>query len=148
MRALAPHLVIWVIQHEDVPTPRKYCVLRRGRAPADETLEIEYGGSPEELARREQDEAGIARFVRQLGCLPLKRVHAINGSSVHYAGQFPMTREDRPLTTEPSGRLRGTHAVYLADGAAFAYLPAKGPTLTLMANANRIGVKVRERLRA
>jgi hypothetical protein len=148
MRALAPHFVIWVIQHEDVPTPRKYCVLRRGRAPADETLEIEYGDSAEEFARREQHEKRIAGFVRRLGCLPLKRVHATHGSSVHYAGQFPMTSEDLPLTTEPSGRLRGTSAVYLADGAAFAYLPAKGPTLTLMANANRIGVKVRERLQA
>jgi hypothetical protein len=148
MRALAPHFVIWVIQHEDVPTPGKYCVLRRGREPADETLEIEYGDSTEERARREQHEKRIAGFVRRLGCLPLKRVHAIHGSSVHYAGQFPMTHEDQPLTTEPSGRLRGTRAVYLADGAAFAYLPAKGPTLTLMANANRIGVSVRDRLRA
>jgi choline dehydrogenase-like flavoprotein len=148
MRELAPHFVIWVIQHEDVATSRKYCVLRRGRAPADETLEIEYGDSAEEHARRDQHEKRIAGFVRRLGCLPLKRVHAIHGSSVHYAGQFPMTREDRPLTTEPSGRLRGTRAVYLADGAAFAYLPAKGPTLTLMANANRIGVKLRERLHA
>ncbi len=146
MRALAPHFVIWVIQHEDVPTQRKYCVLRRGRAAADETLEIEYGDSAVERALREQHEKRIAGFVRRLGCLPLKRVHAIHGSSVHYAGQFPMTTEDRPLTTEPSGRLRGTRAVYLADAAAFAYLPAKGPTLTLMANANRIGVKLRERL--
>src|SRR5262249_41033379 len=27
MSALAPHLVIWTIQHEDAPTARKYCVL-------------------------------------------------------------------------------------------------------------------------
>ena len=123
-------------------------VKRMWRALADETLEIEYGNSAEELARLEQHEKRIAGLIRRLGCLPLKRVRAIHGSSVHYAGQFPMTREDRPLTTEPSGRLRGTRAVYLADGAACAYPPAKGPTLTLMANANRIGVNVRERLGA
>ena len=131
-----------------MPTPRKYCVLRRGRAPADETLEIEYGNSAEELARMEQHEKRFAGFIRRLGCLPLKRVRAIHGSSVHYAGQFPMTREDRPLTTELSGKLRGTRAVYLADSSTFAYLPAKGLTLTLMANANRIGVDLLKRLRA
>lgn len=147
MRALAPHFVIWVIQHEDIPTPSKYCVLRRG-GDAGDTLDVEYRDSTEELALREKNERSIARFVRRLGCLPLKRVHAAHGSSVHYAGQFPMTREDRPLTTEPSGRLRGTSAVYLADGSTFAYLPAKGLTLTLMANANRIGVNVRKRLRS
>ena len=57
-----------------------------------------------------------------------------------------MTSDDRPLTTEPSGRLRGTHGVFVADGAALAYLPAKGLTLTLMANANRIGHRVLEDL--
>ena len=59
-----------------------------------------------------------------------------------------MTTEDKPLTTEPSGRLRGLRVVYIADGAAFAYLPAKGPTFTLMANAHRIGVGIGESLRA
>jgi hypothetical protein len=148
MRALAPHFVIWVIQHEDAPTPRKHCVLRRGDSSGDDVLEIEYEESAEEIAKRERDEASIARFVRRLGCLPLKRVQAAHGSSVHYGGQLPMTHDDRPLTTEPSGRLRGTRSVYAADGAVLAYLPAKGPTLTLMANADRIGADLRQRLRA
>jgi len=58
---------------------------------------------------------------------------------VHYAGTLPFSAIDKPLTTEPVGRLRGTGAVYVADGAAFAYLPAKGLTGTLMANADRVG---------
>jgi hypothetical protein len=147
LRALAPHFVIWVIQHEDLPNMQKYCVLRHGGESGD-TLEIGYGDSADDRVRRERHEKRIAGFARQLGCLPLKRVHAIHGSSVHYAGQFPMTREDRPLTTELSGKLRGTRAVYLADSSTFAYLPAKGLTLTLMANANRIGVDLLKRLRA
>jgi hypothetical protein len=146
MRALAPSFVICVVQHEDLPDARKYCVLKRDDATGD-VLEIQYGDSVEERLHRQQCEKHIARFVRHLGCLPLKRMHAIHGSSVHYAGQFPMTRDGRPLTTERSGRLRGTRAVYLADGASFAYLPAKGLTLTLMANANRIGTGLRDRLR-
>jgi hypothetical protein len=146
LRALAPHLVIWVVQHEDLPTARKSCVLRHGASPTDDVLEIEYADSADELTARRRAETMIARCVRRLGCWPLQRLQAVHGSSVHYGGQFPMTQEDRPLTTEPSGLLRGTRAVYLADGATLGYLPAKGPTLTLMANAQRVGEGLRNRL--
>ncbi len=77
----------------------------------------------------------------------MKTVHADNGSSVHYAGQFPMTNDDKVLTTELSGRLRGARSVYIADGSVFPYLPAKGLTFTLMANADRIGESVLETMR-
>ena len=79
------------------------------------------------------------RAGRRPGCLPRRRVFPGHGSSLHDAGQFPATEEERPLTTTPSGRLRGTRSVYLADGSVLAYLPAKGLTFTLMANADRIG---------
>ena len=72
----------------------------------------------------------------------LRPVHPQHGSSVHYASTLPFSTADKPLTTEPSGRLRGTRIVYIADGAAFRYLPAKGLTSTLMANANRVGQQV------
>jgi choline dehydrogenase-like flavoprotein len=148
LRALAPHLVIWVVQHEDVAGTGKFCVLRQGSAAHQDVLEIGYADSPEALAGRERTQANIVRFTKSLGCWPLQRVQAVNGSSVHYGGQLPMTRDDRPLTTEPSGHLRGTRLVYVADGASFAYLPAKGPTFTLMANARRVGEVVRNRVRA
>ena len=146
LRALAPQIVIWVIQHEDVADERNYCVLRGSGA--NETLEIVHSDTPERQAQQRKFEGRLAGFVRKLGCLPLKRVHPAHGSSVHYAGQLPMTDREMPLTTERSGRLRGTSAVYIADGAALAYLPAKGLTLTLMANANRIGTQISDRLRA
>jgi len=57
-----------------------------------------------------------------------------------------MTHEGRPLTTKLSGLLRATKMVYIADGSTFAYLPAKGLTLTLMANANRIGENILKEL--
>jgi choline dehydrogenase-like flavoprotein len=149
MQSLAPHLVIWLIQHEDAPDSGKYCMLERESTATGDMLAIDYEMSPEAHTRRVRDEKAIARFVRRLGCWPLGRpVHAPHGASAHYAGQLPMTTQERPLTTEPSGRLRGTRAVYVADGSAFAYLPAKGPTLTLMANAHRIGAGLGERLRA
>ena len=142
MRALAPSFVIWVVQHDDVPDSAKYCVLRRGSDPASDRLEIGYRLSTESARRQDECEKTIMRHIRKIGCCPIKRVHPGHGSSVHYGGQFPMTRDDKPLTTDPAGRLRGTKAVYIVDGSSLAYLPAKGPTLTLMANANRVGGNV------
>ena len=43
-----------------------------------------------------------------------------------------------PLRTAPSGKLNQTRHVFLADSAPWTFLPAKGPTLTLMANARRV----------
>jgi hypothetical protein len=141
-RTLAPSLVIWVVQQPDHIGPGKSCVLRRGATFTDDTLQISYSCSDDEIHRHRQTERVFARHIRKLGCWPIGRVHPGNGSSIHYGGQFPMTAEPRPLTTDLTGRIRGTRSVFLADGSTFAYLPAKGPTFTLMANANRVGSHV------
>ena len=41
-------------------------------------------------------------------------------------------------TIDVPGTLHGTREVFVADGSAFRYLPAKGLTFTLMANADRV----------
>ena len=148
MRALVPHMVIWVVQHEDRPGPDKYCTLRRNREGTGDYLEVVYRASPEGQQARQENEKRLAGFVRQLGCLPIKTVNTPEGSSIHYAGQFSASMDEKPLTTTIDGRLRPTRAVYLADGSAFAYLPAKGLTLTLMANANRIGEHIAQTLKS
>ena len=89
----------------------------------------------------------VLRGFRRLGCLPLKRIRPGNGSSIHYAGTFPISGEDRPLTCDRDARLRGTRAVYLADGSVFPWLPPKGLTFNIMANADRVGAIVAERMR-
>ena len=101
-------------------------------------LEIIYKPSAETLLQQKANEKAIAHQIRKLGCWPIKMVHPGHGSSIHYASQFPMTPTSKPLTTKLSGLLRSTKMVYIADSSAFAYLPAKGLTFTLMANANRI----------
>ena len=83
---------------------------------------------------------------RKLGCIALKRIRPGNGSSIHYAGTFPISREDRPLTCDRDSRLRGTRSVYLADGSVFPWLPPKGLTFNIMANADRVGAILAERL--
>jgi hypothetical protein len=145
IRGLAPHLVIWVIQHEDYRSEDCYCMLRKN-GEADH-LEIVYNPKQETLVQHRAYERAMRSALRRLGCWPLKSVHPGHGSSIHYGSQLPFSHEDQPLTTESSGRLRGTKYVYIADGSAFAYLPAKGLTLTLMANADRVGTLLTEDLK-
>lgn len=143
LRVLQSAFVIWVVQYEVAPSPDKNCLLRRGERGGPDLLEVNYRLTAAEKQRCREQERAIMRFCRQLGCWPLKAVHPEHGASIHYGGQLPFSAEERLLTTEPeTGRLRGTRAVHIADGAAFVYLPAKGLTLTLMANANRIGTSL------
>jgi hypothetical protein len=142
MRALAPSFVIWAIEHEDEPSPESFCRLRN-----DGRLEAVHPSNPGVEKRRRADEAVLMRGMRQLGCWPIRRVHSGAGSSLHYGGQFPASETDAPLTTDKTGRLRGTRAVHIVDGAALRYLPAKGLTFTLMANADRVAGHVAASLR-
>ena len=53
-----------------------------------------------------------------------------------------MPESDDPLTCDRTSRLRATRAVYLADGSVFPWLPPKGLTFNIMANANRVGTEL------
>jgi choline dehydrogenase-like flavoprotein len=59
------------------------------------------------------------------------------GASIHYAGTLPFDETGKVGTLDRSGKLNGFENVYVADGSGFRYLPAKGITLSLMANAHR-----------
>jgi choline dehydrogenase-like flavoprotein len=79
--------------------------------------------------------------------VPLRAVRPGHGSSIHYAGTLPITPDDRPLTCERDGRLRDSRAVYVADGSVFPWLPPKGLTFNIMANADRVGTLLARTLR-
>lgn len=137
-QALATSFVILGVQHEDVASPGKYLVLRRGPVPEDDVLEIRWRPDVSEQTAQDAAHQRFCAAIKMLGCWPLRVIRPGAGSSVHYAGMLPFSDEDRPLTLHRSGLLRGTRSVYVCDGAGLEYLPAKGPTLTLMANARRI----------
>lgn len=61
------------------------------------------------------------------------------GGDIHYAATLPM--RDKPVRGETSslGEVKGLDGVYVVDGACLPILPAKSHTLTIMANADRIG---------
>jgi len=122
-------------------------VLRRGERGAGDRLEIEYRPGPDETRTQEADERSLLRFIRRLGCLPLRTIRPGHGANMHYAGTFPITGRDEELTCDRDSRLRATRAVYLADGSIFPWLPPKGLTFNLMANADRVGTLLAEGLR-
>jgi hypothetical protein len=144
---LIPAFAILGIHHQDRPAPGKSCWLRRGKAGCADRLEITYRQTVEETRANQADERTVIRFFRRLGCLPLKTVRPGHGASLHYAGTFPITSREEKLTCDVESRLRGTNAVYLADGSVFPWIPPKGLTFNLMVNADRVGTLLAERVR-
>lgn len=121
-----------------------YVALQPGKGPTGGQLVIHYAPSATEPHLRAQAIRDTKRGLRALGCFVppgMTRVLPM-GTSAHYAGTLPMTTDEQPHTTTPEGRLRGFKNLFLADGAAFPFLPAKNLTMTLMANAARIATSL------
>jgi hypothetical protein len=137
LQLLMPTFAVLGIHHEDRPRAEKYCVLHRG---APDRLEVGYKQSADEERMQHADEKLLLGFMRKLGCVPLKTIRPGHGASLHYGGTFPIVPDsDDPLTCDRASRLRATRAVYLADGSIFPWLPPKGLTFNIMANADRVG---------
>ena len=61
------------------------------------------------------------------------------GGDIHYAGTLPMKESPEIGQTSQLGEVAGLEGVYVVDGACLPVLPEKSHTLTIMANADRIG---------
>jgi choline dehydrogenase-like flavoprotein len=61
------------------------------------------------------------------------------GGDIHYAGTLPMRESALFGETSPRGEVEGLDGIFVVDGACLPTLPAKSHTLTIMANADRIG---------
>ncbi len=146
MRSLLNIFVIMSIFHKDSPSDSKYCVLRKAPVNEPDHLEIHYRNSYNELLEMESTEKTIKRFYRKLGCWPIKMIRRAPGSSIHYAGTLPMSREDRELTCNTEGCLSGTRSVYIADGSLISPLPSIALTFSIMAIANRVGTLLAKKL--
>ncbi len=138
MKMIVSSLAILALDHEDRPSPDKFCVLHPGKPGGPDRLEVSYALSDEIREQQLRYEKIVVRHFRGLGCLALKRVWPGYGASLHYGGTFPMSRDEKKLTVDIYGRLRETRSVYIVDGSVFPYLSSKGLTFTMMANANRI----------
>ena len=76
---------------------------------------------------------------RRLGAFPLPgSAIAVAGTDAHLGGVFPMGLAD-PHGTSRYGELNAAPGVHLVDGSVLPSISAKPTTLTIMANADRIG---------
>jgi len=139
MRDLMSSFAILVIEHDDDPSPEKFCVLRRGGTGEPDVLHVSYHQDEESARRQRRAEKRLTAQMRRLGCWPVGRIDPGHGASIHYGGTFPMSAQESPLSVTPTCRLREARGVYLADGSVLPRLPAKPLTFTLMANADRVG---------
>jgi hypothetical protein len=137
MRYLMSGIVIMGVHHPDKMSSRKYLELRKdATSPTGDSLHATYELDKETLAEQRRREQKCIKGVRGLGLFALARINPGYGSSVHYAGTLPFSDTDKPLTLDAQGKLHGTKRVYVADSSGFRYLPAKGLTFTLLANAH------------
>lgn len=87
--------------------------------------------------------SALRRNLLALGAAPVPGSTNIlpPGADVHYAGTLPMGGQG-PAATTLFGELPDAPDVHIADGASLPDLPATHPTLTIMANADRIGREI------
>lgn len=90
----------------------------------------------------------LKREFARLGAFPVPGSITLlqPGADAHYAGTLPMGGSG-PIATTRSGELHGCPGLFIADGACLPHLPATHPTLTIMANADRIGHEIATWLR-
>jgi choline dehydrogenase-like flavoprotein len=136
-RALAPSLLLATCY-----LPGKFSENRLYVSEQNETPRVLIDGNQTASAKREMISAGrsLSSKLRRRGAFALPRSLTISapGTDGHYAGTLPMGGKG-DLATSLYGELNASKGIYIADGASFSSLPAKHCTLTIMANADRIG---------
>ncbi len=134
-------MVIAGIHHPERSSPDKYIrLVKDDQSPTGDKLLAHYKLSDAEQEFVTGRENKFKWALRQLGLQPIKAVYPGHGASIHYAGTLPFSETEKPFTLSPNGNLWGTKNVFIADGSGFKYLPAKGLTLTLMANAHQVAL--------
>lgn len=137
LQYLTPGLIVTGIQHSDRQGPHKYLrLVSDDSAFTKDKLEATYELSADELADQKRREDIYIKTLRRAGLYAVKRLNPGNGSSVHYAGTLPFSATEKPLSLSPSGRIHGTQNVYVADSSGFNFLPARGLTFSILANAH------------
>ncbi len=137
-RLLMSSLTVVGVNFSDAAAPNNWFALRRG-ADGPDVLVAQYASSNAERRRVQRGVRRTRKALMRLGCIPLGVIDPGHGSSIHYAGGLRIT-DDRSdaLGTDAGGRLHAAPHVFIGDSANWTFLPAKGPTLTMMANARRV----------
>jgi choline dehydrogenase-like flavoprotein len=130
VRLIATAFTCVNLHFADDPADTKYVELD------GETFRAHYAPTADQARAVRRGERAMLRRLAGLRCVPIGVARPSPGASIHYAGTLPVG--DGPLNTAPDGRLNGCRHVYVGDGSSWRWLPAKGLTFTLMANARRV----------
>jgi hypothetical protein len=145
-RYLLPSLTIVGIHHPEKISNSKYLFLEKDDSQINgDLLRINYKLSDEEITENKSRERVIVRGLFKLGLIPLAKQTTEMGASIHYCGTLPFSDREKPFSLYSDGKLMGSQNVYVADSSGFKYLPSKGITLTLMANAHNVAYKIIEK---
>jgi hypothetical protein len=139
MQYLQSAFVIAGIHHPDEMNGKKHLSLIEDSSTyTNDKLHVDFEQNADLNKYINAREKVIRGALRSLGVYPISRMAPENGGSIHYAGSVPFHSEEKIGTTASDGRLHQTQNVYVADSSSFTYLPAKGITFSLMANADRV----------
>lgn len=139
LQYMMPAFTIIGLFHPEKPGSGKWVQLQKNnnQTTGDE-LHAHYTLNKEEQAQLTDTEKKFSWALRQLNCFVLKKISPGHGASIHYGGTLPFSAKNQRYTLLPDGKLGETKNVYVADGSGFNYLPGKGITFSLMANAHRV----------
>ncbi len=143
MQYLQSSFTIAGIHHPEKGSDSKFIRMKQNANTfTGDILTGQYILSEKEINTNEKREQKIKFTLKSLGCQPLKTVYTPHGGSIHYAGALPFNDNGEVFSIHSNGKLGGTKNVFVADGSGFNYLPAKGLTFTLMANAYNVAKNV------
>lgn len=139
MNFLMPAFVIMGLFHPEKSGGKKSLSLRKDISKiTGDSLQAEYLLSETEKQKISDRNSLFKKAMSKLGAYPVKMIDPGMGSSIHYSGVLPFEKEEKPFSLSPDGKLHGTKNIFVADGSGFRFLPAKGLTLSLMANAHNV----------
>lgn len=143
MRYLMPGFLIMGLHHPEKRGENKYVEMVRDKESiTGDKMKAVYINSSEEKKIIRQRESLFTAAMRKMGAFSIRKINPGAGSSIHYAGTLPFSDKNELFRISPSGKLNGSDNVYIADGSGFRYLPAKGLTYSLMANAHLTALNV------
>jgi hypothetical protein len=141
-RLLQSSLTVLGIHFPEGPTAAKWIALERGPDAEHDRLRSEYTLTRAETRGVQHGIRELLAIMLDLRLLPLGVFDPGHGASIHYAGPLGSQTEPIDVSTAADGSLRAAGRVFIGDSAAWAFLPAKGPTLTIMAHARNIAANV------
>lgn len=146
---IAPALVLVDIRFSETRETIGSLSLLRTRYSTREKLHITY--PPIDVIKKQCRSTlkEMSSVLKELGLLTLTTNWMPTGSTAHYAGGIPFQSASDPstmLSTLSNGQVAQMKHVYVADASCWRTLSAKPPTLTIMANAYRVGLEVQRSL--